>query len=218
MDLALFDLDETLICEDTASLWLLWLVSQGYADDAIVRQDEALMQRYYQGTLQMEEYMDTLLAPIAGKATLTVDGWVRRFIQRDILPRVYPAALARLQFHQQRGDTLLVISANGDHLVSPIARQLGAHGALAIGMEVVNDCYTGKTQGTFTYQQGKVARLREWQAQHPELRFNHIWAYSDSHNDLPMLALADFPHAINPDAALEQQALSRGWPVWRWTK
>ncbi|MEQ4514794.1 MAG: HAD family hydrolase, partial [Pantoea agglomerans] len=43
MDLALFDLDETLICEDSTSLWLRWLVSQGFAPSELIDQEQALM-------------------------------------------------------------------------------------------------------------------------------------------------------------------------------
>lgn len=37
--------------------------------------------------------------------------------------------------------------------------------------------------------------------------------YSDSHNDLPLLALVDEPIAVDPDATLEAHAQSHGWPV-----
>ncbi|PKH20120.1 HAD-IB family hydrolase [Enterobacterales bacterium CwR94] len=216
MDLALFDLDETLICEDTASLWLRWLESQGFASEEILQRDKVLMQSYYHGSLQIEDYMRNMLAPVAGKATLTVDGWVRRFIHRDILPRVYPLAKERIAFHRDRGDTVIVISANGEHLVSPIAEQLNAHGALAIGVEIVDDCYTGNTYGTFTYKEGKVVRLKEWlSSQHT---FNHVWAYSDSHNDIPLLEQAHYAFAVNPDALLHDAARQRGWEVLNWSR
>ncbi len=37
--------------------------------------------------------------------------------------------------------------------------------------------------------------------------------YSDSHNDIPLLALVDEPIAVDPDAVLEAHALANGWPV-----
>lgn len=218
MDLAVFDLDETLICDDSTSLWLRWLVSQGFAPPALLGQEQALMQQYYQGTLEIEGYMHTILTPLAGMSTLTVSGWIRRFIQRDILPRVYPAARERLAFHQQRGDTIVIISASGEHLVAPIAEQLGAHGALAIGVEIVDQRYSGLTFGTMTYKEGKVVRLNRWKAEQEAARFQQTWAYSDSMNDLPLLAQADRAYVINPDALLEQEALRRGWEVCRWTR
>lgn len=97
MDLALFDLDETLIDDDSASLWIRWLVGQGFAPAELELQEQQLMQLYYQGKLSMEDYMQATLAPLAGLSVQTVAGWVQRYIRRDILPRVYPAARERLQ-------------------------------------------------------------------------------------------------------------------------
>ncbi|NMC34915.1 MAG: HAD-IB family hydrolase, partial [Veillonellaceae bacterium] len=39
------------------------------------------------------------------------------------------------------------------------------------------------------------------------------WAYSDSHNDLPLLGLVDHPVAVTPDDLLRQHALSRRWEI-----
>ncbi|MCZ4058855.1 HAD-IB family hydrolase [Pantoea sp. LMR881] len=218
MDLVLFDLDETLICDDSTSLWLRWLVSQGFAPSSLIDEEQALMAQYYAGTLSIEEYMNTTLAPLAGMATLTVEGWVRRFIHRDIMPRVFPAARERIQWHQQRGDKVMIISASGEHLVVPIAERLGVCGALAIGVEVVNDRYSGLTYGTMTYKEGKVTRLADWRSLQQGEPFERTWVYSDSMNDLPLLEQADHAHVINPDALLHQEAMSRGWEVCRWAR
>ena len=207
MDLVLFDLDETLICEDSTGLWLRWLVSQGFAPATLIEQEQALMAQYYQGSLSIEEYMRTTLSPLEGMSTLTVSGWVRRFIQRDILPRVYPSARERMAWHQQRGDKVMVVSASGEHLVVPIAEQLEAHGALAIGVEIVDDRYSGQTYGTMTYKDGKVTRLNDWLAIQQESAFAKTWAYSDSLNDLPMLEHADHACVINPDEPLDRKSV-----------
>ncbi|MDZ7278940.1 HAD-IB family hydrolase [Pantoea eucrina] len=217
MDLAVFDLDETLISEDSTSLWLRWLVSQGYAQEALLQQEQTLMAQYHAGKLSIEEYMRTTLAPLAGKATLTVEGWARRFIHRDILPRVFPAARERIRWHQQRGDKVVIITASGDHLALPIAKRLDVDDALAIGVEIADERYTGRIYGTATYREGKVTRLQAWKAQQAQ-PFAHTWAYSDSINDLPLLTHADSAWVINPDARLAQEAQQRGWEVCHWTR
>lgn len=217
MDLALFDLDETIISEDSTGLWLHWLVSQGFAPVDILQKEQVLMSQYYQGTLSMEEYMDTTLAPLTGLATSTVSGWIRRFIQRDIVPRVYPAARERIAWHQQRGDTVMLISASGEHLVAPIAQRLGADCALAIGVEVIDGRYSGKLFGPLTYKDGKVDCINCWLSQNSARQFEKVWAYSDSINDLPMLKYADYSHVVNPGETLLEVAQERGWPVCRWT-
>lgn len=218
MDLALFDLDETLICEDSTSLWLRWLVSQGFAPADLIAEEQVLMAQYYAGTLSIEEYMNKTLSPLTGMGTLTVSGWVRRFIHRDIMPRVFPAARERIAWHQQRGDKVMIVSASGEHLVIPIAERLGVHGALAIGVEIVDDRYSGMTYGTMTYKDGKVSRLADWRALQYGEEYQCTWAYSDSMNDLPLLEQADHAHVINPDALLHQEATRRGWEVCRWVR
>ncbi|GAA3884764.1 MULTISPECIES: HAD family hydrolase [Gibbsiella] len=218
MDLALFDLDETLIDDDSTSLWLRWLVAQGFAPEALQQQEQQLMQRYYQGTLAIEDYMRATLAPLEGLSAQTVAGWIARYVHRDILPRVYPAARERLQWHRERGDYILIVSASGEHLVAPIASQLGADGALAVGVEIEDGRFTGNIYGTPTYQQGKVTRLQQWQAQHPELRFGHSHCYSDSINDKALLAFADSATVINPDSDLHALALQHGWEIRYWER
>ncbi|MEI2265192.1 HAD family hydrolase [Erwinia sp. CGal63] len=218
MDLALFDLDETLICEDSASLWSRWLVSQGYAPASLIEQERALMARYDQGLLSAEEYMQTTLSPLTGMSTLTVSGWVRRFIQRDILPRVYPAAREKLAWHQQRGDKIMLVSPGGDHLAMPIAQQLGAHGALAVSVEIVNDRYSGQICDNCAGKEDRMVRLADWLALQSHAPFDSVWAYSDSITDLPLLEQADRAHVVNPAEPLYQLAQQRGWEVCRWVK
>ncbi|WP_034913710.1 MULTISPECIES: HAD family hydrolase [Erwinia] len=218
MDLALFDLDETVISEDSTGLWLRWLVSQGFAPAGLIDEEQALMTQYYQGTLRMEEYMAATLSPLAGMGTLTVTGWVRRFIQRDIVPRVYPSAHERMAWHHARGDKVMVVSASGEHLVVPIAQRLGAHGALAIGVEILDDRYSGQTYGTMTYKEGKVTRLNDWLAEQKDAAYERTWAYSDSMNDLPMLEHADHAFVINPAEPLHLVAQQRGWEICHWQR
>lgn len=218
MDLALFDLDETLICANSNSLWMRWLVSQGYAPETLIGEEQALMAQYRQGEIPLETYMNRTLAPLTGMATLTVSGWVRRFIQRDIVPRVYPAARERLAWHQQRGDTIMLISAGGEHLLTPIAQRLGLHGALAVGVEIIDDRYSGQPCCPLNGQTGHASHPADWQALQQEADFHHTWAYSDSISDLSLLEQADHACVINPDAQLLQEAQQRGWEVSRWVR
>lgn len=218
MDLALIDLDETLISEDSTGLWLRWLVSQGYAPTTLIASGQALMAQYYQGELTIEEYMSATLSPIAGRGTLTVSGWVRRFIQRDILPRVYPSARERIAWHKQRGDRVMVVSTSGEHLMVPIAQQLGADGTLTIGVETVGDRYSGRSYGKVGFAEGKIIPLTDWISVRNDAAYNRTWVYSDAINDLPMLEQADHAYVINPAGPLRALAEQRGWEVCHWRR
>ena len=58
MALAIFDLDETLIHGDCASLWSEQMARLGWVDGKeFLRRDHELMDAYGKGHLQMEDYM-----------------------------------------------------------------------------------------------------------------------------------------------------------------
>ena len=218
MDLALFDLDETLISDDSSGLWLRWLVDQGLAPQELAEQEQYLMKQYYQGSLSMSCYMESTLSPLIGKHTVEVAGWVEHFIERDILPRVYPQARKLMNWHRNRGDYIVIISATGYHLVSLIVQQLSANAALSIGVEVENSRYTGKTYGTLTYREGKVERLKQWLTESPQLDFQRTYGYSDSINDKPLLEYVDRAAVINPGTELVDLAILHDWDIHHWQR
>lgn len=217
MPLAVFDLDDTLIDGDSATLWLHWLVDHRYADPDMLEQEAALMQRYRAGLLRMEDYMALSLQPLAGHAVAEVDAWVQHFIADCIGGRVYPQGQALVADYQARGWRVLLISATADHLVMPIARHLGIAHAMGIQLQQSAGRYTGHTHGVLSYQAGKVERLRAWVASH-RLTLEGSHGYSDSINDLPLLQTVDRAHVVNPCQRLEARARLNRWPVLRWQR
>lgn len=218
MDLALFDLDETLISDDSSGLWMRWLVDKGHAPIELAEQEQFLMKQYYRGELSMSCYMESTLSPLVGRQTAEVASWVERFIESDILPRIYPQAQKLLDWHRQRGDYIVIISATGEHLVTPIAQHFSANAALAIGVSVEDERYTGKTYGTLTYREGKVERLKQWLSASPQLAFQHSYGYSDSINDKPLLEYVDHAAVINPGNELVDLAILHDWDIHHWTR
>ena len=213
--LAVFDLDETLIAADSASLWIAYLVEQGFAQETLLLEEKNIMLTYQKGRMDMHAYMATTLAPLIGMDMDEVNHIVADFIEKRIKPAIYADALARIQWHKQRGDTVLVISATGEHLVTPIAHLLGADDAIATNLQRDNGKITGNTINTLSYQQGKVIRMKAWLKEHNG-HFQGSYGYSDSINDLPLLEAVDRPFAVNPDPTLALHAQLNDWTIMDW--
>lgn len=217
MNLALFDLDETLISGDCSSLWSAFMVEQGWVvdPDFFLQQDAEMMRLYALGQMDMTEYMNWTLTPLKDRSEAEVAPMVKRFVHEVIAERVYADARQCLAEHRAKGDRTIVISASGEHLVAPIAQYLGIDETLAIGVETREGLYTGFTQGVLTFREGKVSRLLALLNQdHAQLA--NASFYSDSHNDLPLLNKVGKPRAVNPDAILLQHARQAGWPIHAW--
>ncbi|MDX1723110.1 MAG: HAD family hydrolase [Pseudomonas sp.] len=216
MALAIFDLDETLIGGDCASLWAREMVKLGWADgDSFIAREQELMRRYSSGELAMEDYMVFTLSPLVGRTAEEVAHVVEPFVEDVIEPIFYSDATRCLAKHRAAGDRILVISASAHFLVSAIASRLKVEEVLAIDLEEQHGHYSGCTRGVLTYREGKVSRLRDWLHEHDET-LDGAYFYSDSRNDLPLLQVIDKPHVVNPDPTLRQHAQQAGWPILSW--
>jgi HAD superfamily hydrolase (TIGR01490 family) len=216
MALAIFDLDETLIHGDCASLWSEQMGRLGWVDpESFIKKDHELMEAYGKGELAMEDYMAFSLEPMIGRTPEEVDFLVGPWVEDYIEPIIFSDATRAIAEHRANGDRILIISASGVHLVQAIAERIGVDEVLAIDLEVAHGVYTGKTTGVLTYREGKITRLLEWLDQQEE-NLEGASFYSDSRNDLPLLRKVDFPHVVNPDATLLEEAQKAGWPVHLW--
>ena len=216
MALAIFDLDETLIHGDCATLWSEQMGRLGWVDpESFMRRNNELMDAYSHGKLRMEDYMTFSLEPMIGRTPEEIDHLVGPWVEDVIEPIIFGDACRCIAEHRRRGDRVLIISASGTHLVGPIAARLGVDEYLAIELEAVNGVYTGKTHGVLTYREGKITRLLEWLDQEQE-NLEGASFYSDSRNDLPLLLKVDHPHAVNPDSVLREHAEINGWPILNW--
>ena len=217
MALVIFDLDETLIHGDCATLWSEQMGRLGWVDpDSFMRKNNELMAAYSRGELAMEEFMDFSLEPMIGRTPEEVAHLVEPWVEDIIEPLIYSDATKTIARHRQNGDRILVISASGTHLVTPIAARIGIDEVLGIELDVAHGVYSGKTVGVLTYREGKVARLTQWLEQEGE-SLEGAYFYSDSRNDLPLLSKVDYPQVVNPDPVLRTHAEQAGWPIHQWT-
>ena len=216
MALAIFDLDETLIDGDCASLWAQHMVDLQWVDgDSFLAREQELMRLYGRGELAMEDYMAFTLSPLVGRTPEEVAYVVGPFVEDVIEPLIFSDAMRCIAEHRAAGDRILVISASAVFLVEAIAERLGIGEVLAIDLEQQHGCYSGKTCGVLTYRKGKVTRLQHWLGEQAE-SLEGAFFYSDSRNDLPLLSQVSNPRAVNPDVALRAHAQENGWPILAW--
>ncbi|MBF0132485.1 MAG: HAD family hydrolase [Magnetococcales bacterium] len=213
MALALFDLDHTLLTGDSDYLWGCFLVEQGIMDKDIYElKNKQFYEDYSQGTLDMAAYLEFQLSVLARFDRSTLETWRRQFVAETITPIIAPGTPDLLQFHRQRQDTLIIITATNRFVTEPIAKLLGVDILLATDVETNEHGFTGRPQGIPCFQHGKVQRLREWMLDHHET-WHGSWFYSDSLNDIPLLEQVDNPRVVDPDDRFRAIAQKRGWPT-----
>ena len=213
MSLAIFDLDNTLIADDSDYLWGQFLVDQGVVDkDNYEKANAKFYDDYKQGTLDIVEFLRFSLRPLADNKPEQLFQWRTQFIQEIITPILLQPARQLIAKHRERGDTLIVITATNRFVTEPIVELYGIKNLLATTPEFANGKYTGGFNGIPCFQEGKVKLLKEWLTSSTET-LKGSWFYSDSHNDFPLLKLVDNPVAVDPDDKLNKFARAAEWPI-----
>ena len=217
MNLALFDLDHTLLPIDSDHEWGQFLVRIGAVDGAeFARRNDAFFAQYQAGTLDPVEYLEFSLGTLARFPRAELDAMQARFMDEVILPAIKPQARALLRRHADAGDLVAIVTATNHFVTAPIAKALGVEHLIAAMPEFDGAGRpTGKLLGTPTQGAGKVTHTRAWLAGlgHRLEDFETSHFYSDSHNDLPLMQLVSHPVATNPNAALKTHASAQGWPL-----
>ena len=216
MNLALFDLDNTLLAGDSDFQWAQFLIEQRVLDREVYEaRNVEFYEQYKAGTLDIHEFLDFQLKPLSRHPRSQLDAWHSDFMQNRILPIITPAARKLVEEHTLAGDLCVIITATNSFVTAPIARALKVVNLIATEPEQKDGEFTGRVSGLPCFREGKIARLESWLDEHnlTWLSFLESWFYSDSLNDLPLLKKVTHPVAVDPDATLKAHAERNGWPI-----
>lgn len=213
MQLAIFDLDNTLIGGDSDFLWGEYLCENEYIDSHGHRDaHQQFYDDYKAGTLDIDKFLRFQLKPLADNTLADLQHWRNDYMITKIEPILLPKAQLLIDDHRRRGHELLIITATNRFITEPIATALGIEHLIATEPELQNGRYTGAVSGIPSYREGKVQRMHEWLRSRGHKSCEQ-WFYSDSHNDIPLLEAVDHPIAVDPDEILRETAKERDWPI-----
>lgn len=220
-NLALFDLDHTLLPLDSDQAWTRFFSGLGLdsADANRPAEIDSYYAQYMAGTLDMQAYLDYTLAPLARHPRKQLEHWHTEFMREVIRPAIQPAALNLVNAHREAGDLCCIVTAANVFVTGPIAKTLGVPHLLGIELETYHadpeGDYTGKSVGVHSFREGKIQRTEAWLASlgMSWQDFEKSYFYSDSINDLPLMEYVTDPVATNPDARLRAIAKQRHWPI-----
>ena len=218
MNLALFDLDNTLLTGDSDFEWAQFLISRGVVDRVLQEsKNQQFYDQYKAGTLDIYEFLDFQLAPLARHDRKELDAWHREYMDRHIRPIMTPQARTLVLEHLACGDLCAIVTATNSFVTGPIAREFGIPNLIGTipAVDVASGRFSGKPTGTPSFQGGKITRVENWLESQGLWwgAFEQSFFYSDSHNDLPLMQTVTQPIAVDPDATLRAHASEMGWKI-----
>ncbi len=220
MEAAFFDLDKTVIARAS----MLALGSRLFEEGLINRRTVA-RSLYAQGVYRYLGANEKRLLHLQETVLDVTKGWNQGVVTRvvtealgDIIaPLIYQEALELIQFHQNQGREVYLVSASPHEIVGTLANYLGVTGSIATRPRVTEEGnYTGEIE-FYAYGPYKVQAIKEL-AESRNIDLDRSYAYSDSYTDVPMLESVGNPVAVNPDRVLARIARERNWEIMEFTE
>ncbi len=218
--LALFDLDNTLLPCDSDYEWGQFLARIGVVDSQYyAEQNERFYQDYKEGKLDIHAFLRFALKPLSEHSRAQLKEWHDAFMNEVIHGQLRQQALDLVKRHQDAGDLCCVVTATNSFVTRPIVERFGIEHLIATEPATTGDNplanFTGEVKGIPNFREGKIQRVHDWLASQ-DLTLDQLprsYFYSDSMNDLPLLEKVSNPVATNPDKHLRSEAAKRNWPI-----
>ena len=218
MNLALFDLDNTLLTGDSDFEWAQFLITKGVVDRELQEaKNIQFYEQYKAGTLDIYEFLNFQLAPLTRHSREELDAWHREYMARHILPIIGQPARTLVKQHLDARDLCAIVTATNSFVTGAICREFGIPHLIGTipAVDLQNGRFSGGPRGTPSFRDGKIERVESW------LESLGLWwgsfadsyFYSDSHNDLPLMCKVKTPVAVDPDDTLRAHAGEMGWKI-----
>jgi HAD superfamily hydrolase (TIGR01490 family) len=153
---------------------------------------------------------------LVGKWSSEIERLAEEFSHSEMITRVSPQGLERLEHHRQAGHQIILVTGAPDFLVAPLATFLGVQTVFAAKPLQRGSVFTGELASPLPYGRGKqaliLAHVRE-----KGIDLATSFAYGDSPGDFETLKLVGHPFVINPIRGMHRLARREGWTVERWT-
>ena len=209
----MFDMDNTLVSEDTIFLWQEFLDTKGITTDTDRKMRRKLDNDYCQGCLNLEEHFGFEISVIKRIPFAERELWTHEFFQKLVRPKISLKGLELIENYKKQKDTLvLLITATLSYLAQPVATAAKVDQLIATEGEIIDGDFTGRIAGIASIGKGKIERFNSWINDNNILPLHTIY-YGDSINDVPLLETVHKPIAVDPDEKLKKIALEKSWEI-----
>lgn len=160
----------------------------------------------------LSEIKDRALGLIAGHRVEELANMTEMVYQDYISPKLWPESVRLAKEHIAAGREVWLVTATPIEIAEIMAKHLGLTGGLGTIVERENGILTGRLVGKPLHGKAKAKAIRQL-AKERNISLKRSYAYSDSHNDLPMLTRVGHPVCVNPDKILTKHAKAAGWKI-----
>lgn len=159
-----------------------------------------------------KKIMDYAYGFLKDKTIKEFDDIVNQFFEEELKYFVFEEGIILINQHISENRELLLVSSAIKPIVQKCAQYFNIKIYISTELEINDGKYTGKIFGDIIYGENKAYSVKNF-VEKNHLTLHCSWSYGDHITDLHVLNITSYPHAVNPDKFLLQEAKIRNWPI-----
>ncbi|MCB0220134.1 MAG: HAD family hydrolase [Chrysiogenetes bacterium] len=214
---AFFDVDETLITSNSATIYAAYMAKIGKISRRDILRALWFVTLHRMNRLDGESVGRRMIARGRGTPIEEVRADCENCFREELVHYLSDEGVRAVRAHQAEGHRVVLLSASTQYVCEPLSKFLEIDGAICNELLDEEGLLTGTFREPYCYGPGKRVRVEQWASEHG-VDLARSYFYADSVTDLPVLEAVGHPVPVNPDRELLREARSRGWPRLRWRR
>ena len=206
---AFFDVDNTLIKGSTIFFLSRGMYQRGFFSKREISTFVLANLRFRltgkENPEEIEKFKEAAQSFVKGHNVSEIKNIAADVYDKYVSERLWSGTIEIARKHLAEGLEVWLVTAAPQHMAELIAERLGFTGALGTIAETKDGIYTGKMVGEMLHGVSKAEAVKKLAVER-NFDLKNSYAYSDSHNDIPLLSSVGKPQAVNPDSLLQIKA------------
>ena len=133
---AFFDMDKTLIAENSGSLYMRYRYQRGEITGMELLQGLGAYLQYKLGILDIRNWTKNMMVQFRGQNEAELEKEAEAWFEEMVVDTIYPEAAELVRKHQDQGHVVAIVSGATKFVVRPLASRLGIEHLLFTRLEV----------------------------------------------------------------------------------
>ena len=215
IELAIFDMDHTVLGIDSDHSWKYFLADEGFAPPAHRDEADRFLDLYKKGRTPIIEFIEFQLSEFAGRSIAEIRTIADKHFEQRVRKLIYLQARNVIdKFNHDEIDTILLTGTNRI-IANPIAKSLDVSRLIATEPEIEDGYFTGRIDGPFLMKEAKFKSAKDLCLK-MNIDLNKVTYFADSITDVPLLEKVGYPVVINPRKDMRSIAKANQWQIKYW--
>jgi len=215
IEIAIFDMDHTVLGIDCDHSWKYFLADEGFAPLAHRDEADRFLDLYHKGRTPINEFIEFQLSEFAGRSIAEIRTIADKHFEQRVRKLIYLQARNVIdKFNHDEIDTILLTGTNRI-IANPIAKSLDVSRLIATEPEIEDGYFTGRIDGPFLMKEVKFKSAKDLCSER-NIDLDRVTYFADSITDVPLLEKVGYPVVINPRKDMLSIAKANQWQIKYW--